>query len=217
MRRPATLLSLVCLSLLPQPVLAESAYDPMEDLVSSAKQEINARDTIDTQKNRVQNDPRRKQVERGFWQFFQASRGAKPGEFCTAVFWKNDRMISITGPCGGYKGAFLSFVAIDPKPPFPRPDKPGSIDKVKVTLKQGNDAPTTITALNRTLEGFSDEIRFAVPTIDAALAGIEDTLAFRIDYQGQEIFALAWHAGFAARDMLKRCLAGQKVDGNEVP
>ena len=216
MKRLALLMAPLGLPLLSVPAFAASAYDPMEDLVSSAKQEINAKDTIETQKNRVQNDPRRKQVERGFWQFFQGSRDAKPGELCTAVFWKNDRMISISGPGGGYKGAFLSFVAIDPKPPFPRPDKPGSLDKVKVTLKQGNDAPATITALNRTIGGFSDEIRFAVPTIDAALAGIEDNLAFRIDYQGQEIFSLAWHSGFAARDMLKRCLAGQKVDGSEV-
>ncbi len=191
-------------------------YDPMDDLVSTAKKEINAKDAIATQKDRVATDPRRKKVERGFWQFFQAKSDAKPGEFCTAVYWKNDRMISISGPGGGYKGAFLTFIAIEPKPPFPRPDDPKTIQKVKVTLKQGNDAPATITAFNRTIANFSDEIRFAVPTIDAALAGMEDKLAFRIDYQGTEIFSLEWHAGFAARDMLRRCLSGEKVEGSEV-
>lgn len=193
------------------------AYDPMEDLVSSAKKEINAKGVIEKSKDRVQNDPRRKKIDKGYWQFFQAKRDAKAGEFCTAVFWKVDRMISVVGPGGSYKGALLAFVAIEPQNGFPRPDDAKATEKVKVTLKQGGDPPAAVTAFNRTIGGFGDEISFAVPTIDAALAGMEDRLRFRIDHEGKEVFDLEWHSGLAAREMLTRCLKGEGVNGSEVP
>lgn len=197
---------------------AQSAtYDPMEDLVSSAKKEINAKEAIETSKARALNDPRRKKVETGYWQFFQGQRGARPGEFCTAVFWKADRMISISGPGGSYKGALLGFVAIEPPEGFPRPDDAKATQKVKVTLKQGADAPASVTAFNRTIGGLADEIAFAVPTIDAALAGMEDRLAFSIEHEGKPVFALEWHSGVAAREMLKKCLKGESVEGRELP
>lgn len=192
------------------------SYDPMEDLVSSAKKEISAKGAIEKSKSRILDDSRRKKVENGFWQFFQGRRGAKPGEFCMAVYWKADRMISISGPGGGYKGALLGFIAIDSKPGFPRPDNPKDTQKVKVTLQQGSDAPATVTAFNTTIAGFADEIKFAVPTIEAALAGMEDRLGFRIDHEGNEIFNLEWHSGLAAREVLKKCLMGESVDGKEV-
>jgi hypothetical protein len=45
---------------------------------------------------------------------------------------------------------------------------------------------------------------------------MEDTLNFRIDYQGSNIFELEWHSGLAARDMMKKCLKGENVNGKEV-
>lgn len=194
-----------------------AAYDPMADLVSTAKQEINAKAAIDGAKQRAAGDPRRLKVARGHWQFFQARRGAKPGEYCTAVFWKADRMISITGPGGAYRGALLAFVAVEPPPGFPRPDDPRATQQVKVTLTQGTDAPARLTALNRTIGGLADEVAFAVPTIEAALAGMEDRLAFAIEHEGRPVFALEWHSGLAARDLLARCLKGEDVGGRELP
>ncbi len=192
------------------------SYDPMEDLVSTAKQEINAKEAIDASKDRVLNDPRREKVEKGFWKIFQGKKGAKPGEFCTAVYWHHDKMISISGPGGDYKGAMLGFIAINPDPSFPRPDNPKDTQKVKVTLIQGNDPPATVTVFNSTIADKSDRLMFAVPTIDAALAGMENTLNFRIDYQGKTVFELEWHSALAARDVLKQCLKGENVDGKEV-
>jgi hypothetical protein len=210
----ALVLQLICCA---GAVAQPAAYDPLEDLVSSARKEINAKDAIEASKSRVLNDPRRKKVEQGHWQFFQGKRGAKPGEFCVAVFWKLDRMISIAGPGDRYKGALLGFIAIEPPEGFPRPDDSKATERVKVTLKQGADAPASVTAFNRTIGGLADEIAFAVPTIDAALASMEDKLAFSIGHEGRQIFALEWHSGFAARDMLRRCLKGENVDGKEVP
>ncbi|RYG33889.1 MAG: hypothetical protein EOO01_32785 [Chitinophagaceae bacterium] len=191
-------------------------YDPMGDLLSTAKKEINAKDAIEESKDRVLNSERTKKMEKGFWQFFQGKSGAKPGEYCAAVYWQKDQMITITGPGGDYKGAMLGFIAVEPDGPFPRPDNAKDVEKIKVTLTQGSDAPATVTAFNSTIGGMSDEIKFAVPTIEAALAGIEDKLNFRIDFEGNKVFELEWHSGLAARDMLKKCLKGEKVDGKEV-
>ncbi len=192
------------------------SYDPMDDLVSTAKKEINAKDAIDTSKNKVLNDPRREKMERGFWQFFQGKQGAKPGEACTAVYWQKDQMISIVGPGGDYKGALLGFIAVYPSPSFPRPDNPKDTQKIKVTLTQGTDAPETVTVFNSTIAHNSDQLLFAVPTIEAALAGMEDKLNFKIDYAGTKVFELEWHSGLAARDVLKQCLKGESVAGKEV-
>ena len=208
---------LLLLPLLVAAAVAEAgSYDPLEDLVSTAKKEINAKGAIEQSKDRVLNNPRREKMEKGFWQFFQGKSGAKPGEFCTAVYWQKDQMISVLGPGGEYKGAMLGFIAVEPKPPFPRPNNPKEIQKVKVTLTQGADPSATVTAFNRTVADFADEIQFAVPTIDAALAGMEDKLNFRIEYEGSKIFELEWHSGLAARDMLRRCLKGENMDGKEV-
>lgn len=197
---------------------AAAAFDPMDDLVSSAKQEINAKQAIKSGKDQVMNDPRRIKVEQGFWQFFQGKRNARPGETCTAVFWKGDQMISLSGPGGDYKGALLSFVAVQPKNGFPRPDKADEPRQIQVSLQQGSDPPAQVKVFNRTIGGgFSDELVFAVPTIDAAMAGMDDQLNFRIVYEGKAVFELAWHSAHAARQVLKRCLAGEQVNGREVP
>lgn len=206
------LLSLVSMSAFVQ---AED-YDPMGDLLSTAKTEINAKDAIEESKDRVLNSELTKKMEKGFWQFFQGKSGARPGEYCTAVYWQKDQMISISGPGGDYKGAMLGFIAVEPDGPFPRPDNAKDIEKIKVTLTQGSDSPATVTAFNSTIGGMSDEIKFAVPTIDAALAGMEDKLNFRIDFEDNKVFELEWHSGLAARDILKKCVKGEKVDGKEV-
>lgn len=210
-------ITLLLLSLCSVGALAYAgSYDPMDDLVSTAKKETNAKEAIDASKDRMLNDPKREKVEKGFWQFFQGKKGAKPGEFCTAVYWQKDKMISILGPGGEYKGAMLGFVAVSPDKSFPRPDNPKERQKVKVTLTQGNDPPATVTAFNSTLAEFSDQIQFPVPTIEAAMEGMEDKLNFKIDYEGKKIFELEWHSALAARDILKKCLKGENVDGKEV-
>lgn len=208
-------LLLVMLCALAAASLAEP-YDPLTDLVSTAKREINAKAAIDSSRDRLLNDPRRRKIEEGFWQFFQGKRTAKPGESCTAVFWKANAMIGIVGPGNGYKGALLSFIAIEPPAAFPRPRDQRATDKVQVTLQQGADVPGTVTALNRTIGGFADELTLAVPSIEAALAGMEDRQRFRLKHRSEEVFDLEWHSGLAASSVLRRCLRGENVDGVEL-
>lgn len=193
-----------------------AAYDPMADLVSTAKKEINAAKAIEGSKRRVMDDPRYAKMKKGYWQFFQGKRDAKPGEACVAVFWKGSQMISLIGPGGSYQGALLSFVAVESAQGFPRPDDPKQVRKIRVSLQQGAGSPAVVTAFNRTIVPLADEIAFAVPTIDAALSTMEDRLNFRISHENKEVFALEWHSGHAARDIMRRCLDGERVDGKEV-
>lgn len=195
---------------------AGAGYDPMADLVSTAKKEIAAARAIESSKRRVTDDPRYQKMKKGYWQFFQGKPDAKPGEACTAVFWKDSQMISLIGPGGGYRGALLNFVSVESKTGFPYPDDPQQVRKLRVSLQQGDGAPATVTAFNRTIAPRADELSFAVPTIDAALATMEDRLRFRIQYEGREVFDLTWHSGHAARDVLRRCVNGERVDGQEV-
>ena len=160
-------------------------------LVSTARKETDARDAIEAAKTCSLNDPRRAKVEKGCWQFVQGRRGARPGESCTAVFWKADRMISISGPGGSCRGALLGFVAIEP--------------------------PASVTAVNRTSGDGADEIAFAVPTIDAALARVlADGLAFSIGHEGTPVCALEWRSGLAARGAEEVPERG-RVEGRELP
>ena len=125
------------LSLLVAAVVAEAgSYDPLEDLVSTAKKEINAKEAVEQSKDRVLNNPRAEKLKKGFWQFFQGQSGSKPGEFCTAVYWQMGRMISISGPGGDYRGALLGFVAVEPKPPFPRPSRPDTSRRPKQDVRR---------------------------------------------------------------------------------
>jgi hypothetical protein len=50
-------------------------------------------------------------------------------------------------------------------------------------------------------------IAFAVPTIEAALQGMEDQLDSHLQYEGKDIGSIEWHSGLAARDELKKRLA----------
>ena len=57
------------------------------------------------------------------------------------------------------------------------------------------------------MRGEGPAIAFAVPTIEAALEGMEEKLDFHLAFEGKDIGSIEWHSGIAARDALKSCLA----------
>ncbi len=192
------------------------AYDPLADLVSTTKKEVSVSDTVEGAKDQL-TSPKALKLKNGYWQFFQGKKDAKPGEFCTAVYLQNDKMITIMGPGGEYKGAVLGFIVVEPPADtFPRPDDEKGIQKVTVTLTQAGERPQTVKAFNRTVVPLTDELTFAVPSIKAALDTMEDKSRFQIDYEGKRAFDLEWHSGHAARDILKQCLKGEDVSKQEV-
>jgi hypothetical protein len=187
---------------------AEEAFDVLGSVMDTTKKEINAKESTENTKKNFFNSKFYKLNKNGYWQYFQASSKSKKGEYCTAMFSKEGMSVSIMGPGGDYKGALMMFGSLDEQNSvFPSST---NSSKVTVTLKQGNDAPVTVKAFNYTLgESQNPVIVFAVPTIEAAMEGMEDKLDFHLQYDGQNIGDIEWHSGNKAREELKKCLAGK--------
>lgn len=185
----------------------ENTFDVLGSVMDTTKQEINARKTIDATKTGFKDSKYYKLYTAGYWQFFQASSSAKKGEYCAAMFLKEGMSVTILGPGGSYKGALMMLANSNDNPAFPSSPTP---TKVLMGLKQAGDAAVTVNVLNYTIGDLKVPVAvFAVPTVEAAMAGMDDKLDFHLEHKGQKIVDLEWHGGHAARDELKKCLAGQ--------
>jgi hypothetical protein len=150
--------------------------------------------------DKLTKDPKFQQYQKGGWDFFQSKIRAAPGEYCSAFFWKKDGFVRLFGPGGGYKGAIMTFWGED----IPRPVKE---EKVQVTLKQSGETPQTVEALNFITSGDDyDAIAFAVPSVEALLAGIEDVQSFDLVMGGKSVAKVDWHSGLMARKKLQDCV-----------
>lgn len=201
--------SVLAMCLLFQGVFAaEEAFDVLGSVMDTTKKELNVKQEMDKGNKAFEKSKYGRFYKEGYWQYFQASSKAKKGEYCTAMFSKEGMSVSILGPGGDYKGALMMFGSLDEhNSAFPRST---SSSKVTVTLKQGNDAPVTVKAFNYTLgESQNPVIVFAVPTIEAAMEGMEDKLDFHLQYDGQNIGDIEWHSGNKAQEELKKCLVGK--------
>ncbi len=146
-------------------------------------------------------DPKFQRYNNGGWDFFQDKVDAAPGEYCAAFFWKKDGFVRVSGPGGDYQGALLTFWGEN----IPRPKK---VEKIKVTLTQSNEPPQTVQAFNYIMPGDAyGAIALAVPSIEAALAGIEDVQSFDLAINGKSVAKVKWHGGLAARDKLSKCVS----------
>lgn len=191
------------------PALAagEAPFDVLSSVMDTTKKERNAKQETEQGRKDFQNSKYGRLYKDGYWQFFQGRSNAPKGEYCTALFVREDMLVSIMGPGGSYRGALMIFASLAGDSAFPRASGSG---KIKVTLKQGRDAPATVHALNQL---FGDNevpvITFAVPSIEAALDGVEDRLDFHLEYEGKTIGEIEWHGGLKARDELRKCLDGK--------
>lgn len=208
MKSNPLLLAAAALLVLNSPAHAdEAAFDVLGSVMDTTKKEINAKQTVEATKKDFVESKFNKLHKAGYWQYFQGSSSAKKGEYCTAMFMREGMGVSIMGPGGSYKGALMMFFNGNDNPAFPTAPRPS---KVLVTLTQGGDTPATVNAFNYTLGALElPVVVFAVPTIEAALAGMDDKLRFLLEHKGQNIADFEWHSAHAARDELKKCLAGQ--------
>ncbi|KAB2970460.1 hypothetical protein [Zoogloea sp.] len=181
----------------------EETFDVLAGVMDRSKKELNARRETEKGKEDFLKSKYGRYYKEGYWQFFQGKSQAAKGEFCTAMFSRENMLVSIMGPGGSYRGALMMLASLDETSTFPR-----STGKLKVTLKQGSDAPATLHALSQQM-GDIPVITFAVPTIEAAMAGMEDTLNFHLEHEGKTLGDIEWHSGFKARDELRKCLAGK--------
>lgn len=182
---------------------AAGSFDVLGNIMDTTKKEINAKQAVETSKQELLSSDASKKYQDGYWQHFQAFSGAKPGEYCAAMFARQGMSVTVLGPGGDYRGALMIFSALDDSA-FPKSPKPTIIP---VSLKQGSDPAATVRVFNFTIGQWQNPVlAFAVPTIDAALQGMDDTLDFHLEHEGKAIGSIEWHSGHAARDALKRCL-----------
>ncbi|WP_347261910.1 hypothetical protein [Rudaea sp.] len=182
----------------------EETFDVLASVMDGSKKELNAKQETEKGKQDFLKSKYGRLYKEGYWQFFQGKSQAAKGEYCTAMFSREQMQVSIMGPGGSYKGALMMFASLDESSAFPLSPS----GKIKVTLKQGSDAPATVTALNQQI-GDTPVITFAVPSIDAALAGMEDKLNFHLEVEGKTLGDIEWHSGLNARAELQLCLAGK--------
>jgi hypothetical protein len=148
----------------------------------------------------------------GSWKLFPTPKGEKSGEYCSAFFSKvsmdpaaNDAAVIITlsGPGGDYAGALLGFAT----EAIPRPE---TMQTIQVNLTQNDEPTVTVQAFNYAMPNMPfGMIAFPVPTIDAALAGMEDTQHFNVEINGKSVAKTFWHSGLQVRDEFRKCLNGE--------
>lgn len=150
----------------------------------------------------IRTDPRFERYANGGWDYYQSRLPAGPGEYCAATYLNRDGMITLTGVDSSWDGGMLIFVGRE----IP---KPATFREISATLTQTGDAPATVRVYNFELQPETPEfgtLVFAVPTMEAALAGMTDELEFVIRIEDQEVFRMTWQDGQKARDELRKCL-----------
>ncbi len=182
----------------------DETFDVLVSVMDSSKKELNAKQETEKGKKNFEKSKYGRFYKEGYWQFFQGKSQAAKGEYCTAMFSREQMQVSIMGPGGSYKGALMMFASLDDGSPFPYSPS----GKIKVTLQQGSEKPTTLHAISQQI-GDTPVITFAVPTINAALAGMEDKLSFHLEAEGKTLGHIEWHSGLRAREELRKCLAGK--------
>ena len=155
---------------------------------------------------RLREDPGYRDFHEGIWLPMPTDALAKGGP-CSIHFARKGQGVLIMGPTQGYPGAFLSFYG------YAVP-KAKTVKKIRLLLRQTGEPDQTVQVFN-SITPWGDKadkmgmVFFAVPTIEAAMAGMTDDLEFELQKDGEMLMAIKWHGGLAERDKLKACLAGQ--------
>lgn len=190
---------------------SSSYYDP--ELAALEFQAASAMLKLQQQMELLQ-DPEYLKYLSGSWKLFPTStlKDATPGEYCVASFFKASMdpeannapvMINLSGPGGDYEGSLLTFAAET----IPRPK---TMETIAVTLTQNDEPPATVKAFNYSMPNLPfGAIAFVVPTIDEALAGMEDVQSFDVKIDGRSVANTTWHSGLKVRDEFRKCLNGQ--------
>jgi hypothetical protein len=108
----------------------------------------------------------------------------------------------LNGVDKSWEGGLLTFIGKD----IPKPDR---FREISATLTQSGGAPATVKVFNAQstpeMNGFGTLI-FAVPSMNAALAGMSDKQDFAISIEGKEVFRMGWREGSRARETLRSCV-----------
>jgi len=152
--------------------------------------------------DQLRKDPVLMRYVKGYWSHYQAKKSASPGEFCAATYTNLHGSITLNGVDKSWEGGLLTFIGKN----IPKPER---FREISATLTQSGEAPVTVRIFNAqstpAMSGFGTLI-FAVPSMNAALAGMSDKQEFEISIEGKEVFRMSWKEGFGARETLRSCM-----------
>lgn len=177
-------------------------YDPLQSQINAMVGLAQVQEHDANEFAKLQADPRYQAYLQGGWEYFDGRPGAAPGDYCTAVFWRKEGFIILSGPGDNYDGAMLMFAG-DAVP------TPSKLKMVRATLTQTSASPATLMAFNfqkNPAHPGIGTIAFAVPSAAALMGGMEERNDFAVSLGGKEVFRLGWHDGLAARDKWAECV-----------
>ena len=157
----------------------------------------------ESRERQIEEEARYQRWLNGSWDFFQSREPAGPGEYCTAMYQNPNGLIALSGFDKTWDGGLLMFTG-------EKIPKPRKFREITATLTQTGDAPAKVKVFNYARDprmGKFGTLVFAVPTMNAALAGMTDELEFAIAIDDKEVFRMAWKGGLKAVDELRKCVS----------
>lgn len=147
---------------------------------------------------------------RGEWSYFDSgpSTDGAPRR-CGASFAKEGKVLMLHGDDAPGSMAMLTFVDLDPE----RSRIPRSLEPrlVPVSLAQTGAPRAAVRAHNHAM-GDAGAITFAVPSLQAGIDGLTDTLRTRVRLDGRDVFDLEYHSGLEAQARLRSCLGASSQE-----
>jgi hypothetical protein len=176
--------------------------EDLERMIQNAK-EVDAINEAEHQR-RLKEEPAYALFYNGFWVKTELDDADKDRS-CMVHFTRKGQGVVLAGPGGKFSGGVLSLYGYF----VPRSK---NIETVTVTLKQDDDPAQQLLVFSGKAPWMDNMgmVHFAVPDIDAALAGMTDKMRFALGYKGDEVMSITWHGGFKHRDMMKACLERQR-------
>jgi hypothetical protein len=176
--------------------------DYAAQLTPEERKQLEARNKDYALIDKVRRDPALRRVVIGYWDSYQTRQSAGPGEFCAASYINLDGVITVSGFDKSWDGGLLIFMGKN----IP---KPKSLTELTVTLTQSGEKPATIKVFNpaasETMGNYGTLI-LAIPSMNAAVAAIEENQDFTVSAEGKELFRMSWKEGEKAREALRDCL-----------
>jgi hypothetical protein len=183
-----------------------ASYDPLQPMVESLRAVIKIQQQqlhqAAGEMRTLMNDPKFQKLRNGHWTSYQEGFPTVPGEKCAASFFNMDGMLSVAG-LGGYKDPAL-LILTGKDVPAPRREA-----QISATLHQSGERPQRVRVFNfkhpRTGLG---TIAFAVPSLEAAVMGMDDKSEIAVEINKARIYSLTYHSGKKASASLARCAGG---------
>jgi len=174
----------------------------LDRMIEDAK-ELDARNEAEHQR-RLKEYPAYSLFYNGFWVKTGADDADK-ARSCMIHFARKGQGVVIAGPSGQYSGGVPSLYGYA----VPRSNR---LKTITVTLRQDTDPPQQLQVYSGKTPWLDKlgMVHFALPDIDAAMAGMTDEMLFALEFKGEEMMSIKWQGGHKHRDIMKSCLQRQR-------